>query len=158
MIAHPADLRVEFLHASGWLFSRDDHIPTRQVNVIGQCHRHTLRGIGHSCDGLAHKISLNAGFHSARKCNDFVPYFENSRSNAPGIAAEIPRVIQLRSDHVLNRESAILQVAVAAHVHFFEVLEQGTSLVPGHVRRGVDHVVTQQRADGNELDVRHVEA
>ena len=85
------------------------------------------------------------------------PTLKTPGSNAPGIASEIPRFIQLRSDDVLDREPAILQVAVAAHVHFFEVLKQGTALVPGHVCRCIDHVIPQQRADGNELDVGHFE-
>ena len=156
LIAHPADLRVEFLHAFRLVVFPDNHVPAGQINVIVNVIV-TLWGDRPSRWIVRPRKFQQSRFHAARKCNDFVPHFEDPGSNAPGVASEIPRLIQLRSDDVLDREPAILQVAVAAHVHFFEVLEQGTALVPGHVRRCIDHVIPQQRADGNELDVGHFE-
>ena len=61
------------------------------------------------------------------------------------------------ADDVLNGEAAVLQIAVAADVHFFQVAEQGAAFVPRHIHRSFHHIVAQQRADWNEFDVRNVE-
>ena len=65
--------------------------------------------------------------------------------------------VRLRTDDVLDREAAVLKVAVRANMHRFQMIEQCSAPVPRGVLRPVHHVVPVQGADGDEFDVGDVQ-
>ena len=100
LITQPADLRVEFLHALpvGCFHARACRLER------GRCHR--FKVMVTLCGGKAllreswpTKISLMLDFIPLGKAIISISHFENTRSHAAGIAAEVSRVVQLRSDH-----------------------------------------------------------
>ena len=51
----------------------------------------------------------------------------------------------MRTDDVLHRQTEINEVAPRAYIHMFQCVEQGGSVIPGHVLALVDDVVAVQR-------------
>ena len=60
-------------------------------------------------------------------------------------------------DHPLHGEAAIDEVAVRGDVHVLEVIQQRRTLVPGHVQRTLDDVLTVNGRDRDECDVGDLE-
>ncbi len=73
--------------------------------------------------------------------------------DAAGVAAVLDPAVELRSDHVLDREPGVDEVVVARGVHRLEMAQQRMALIPRHVLAPVDDVVTGECAHREERDV-----
>ena len=67
--------------------------------------------------------------------------------------ARVASEIERGADHVLHGKSHVRQVVVIAYVDRLQVVQQARSVEPGRTRAPLHHVVAQQRADRNEVQV-----
>ena len=99
---------------------------------------------------------FDAGGEAGGEGEDLVAGFEDAAGDAAGIAAEVVVGGEVGADDVLDGEAGVDVVGVGADVNGFEVVEEGGSLVPGHVGGFVDDVVAFEGGDGDEGDVDEV--
>ena len=156
-LAQPADARIEFRHRLRAVLGAHQHVPPGDVDVLAQGHGHAHGRERPFHRLVAHEDGLHGRTGARRQREHLVPGLEYPGRHPARVAAEVPGFVALGADDHLDREPAILQVAVARDMHVFEVLEQGGPAVPGHGLRAVHHVVPPQRGDGDELDVRDVQ-
>src|ERR1700761_6951508 len=67
------------------------------------------------------------------------------------------KLILVRTDHGLYRESGIDMVLVAADVNAFQRVQQTAAIVPWHIFGAVYHVITVQRADRDIANVGNIQ-
>src|SRR5207253_1004833 len=66
--------------------------------------------------------------------------------------------IKVWPHHVLDRKSKVDQVPVTPDIDVLQIFEDGLPLIPGHVLAVVDNVLTLQRTDRDEPEIRDPEA
>src|SRR5207245_9459923 len=60
--------------------------------------------------------------------------------------------------HPLDRQTKSIQVPITGDVYRLKVAEEGRPLIPGHVFRKINDVISEERAQGGKLDSFDVEA
>ena len=82
-----------------------------------------------------------------RKNGHFLAFHEAAALYAPGIAPVIMQLLRLRTDHVLDLETGLVTLGSGNHRHVLEIAQQRWTIVPAHVGRAVNDIITSQCGD-----------
>ena len=157
-VREPADHRLNILGNFRRVVGLGDGVATGNIDLVLQRHHHRHRGeslgefAGRALDGF------DARGQAGGLRDDRVARLENSARHATGKATEIVVLIGVGPDHGLDRETGVDVIHVAADVNSLQRVEQRAALVPRHLGRTIDDVVSVQRRDGNKLDVGNLQA
>jgi hypothetical protein len=135
-----------------------DDVAARDVELVLEPHGHRHRREGLPDVPLGPVDGRDAAARARREHDHLVAGSQHAAGDLARVAAVVVVGGVAGADHVLDGEADVDEVAVRGHVHVLEVVEQRRALVPGHVRRAVDHVVAFERADRDQRDVGDLEA
>ena len=78
-------------------------------------------------------------------------YFITFTYDAGGDGSAITPEIQIGAIHILHREPEVIEIPVSGNFDVFQQPHQGSSLIPGRVFTGINHVVTVQCGNRDEV-------
>ncbi len=133
-------------------------LPRLDVDVIRQAQRHGHRRKGLLDLALERVDRGDRRVLSARQHDHLVARSHHSAGELARVGAVVRHAARRWTDHPLDGEAHVDQVAVGGDVDVLEVVEQRRPLIPGHRLRAIDHVVAEQRRDRDERHVGHLQA
>src|SRR5574344_2859145 len=148
----PADIECEILSHLGLTFiSPYQHIATRNVNIIFQPDRDTERG--RSLSQLIGSLidANNRTFKARRQYSDPISDMDSATRHPPCISPIIRKLTTDRANDILHWETEILTSRFVRYGDRLEIPQQWLPLVPRHIRRGIDHIITQLGTNGDKL-------
>ncbi len=123
-LAHPADLGGELARDEGRPVGVGQHVAAADVDVVLEPDRDRLAGDR----SLERPVELldrgDARAAPGRQHDDLVAGTPDPACDLAGVAAVVVVVVGHRTDHPLDREAPVLEVAVARDLDRLEVLEQ----------------------------------
>ena len=134
LAGEPADHGFDVLLDLWWIVFFDDHIAARDVNFIGESDADRLRRVGFIFFAVGRVDGFDVCRKSGRQHRHAIARFEDTASDATGVATEVVPFVTHRTNHPLHREAGIDVIFFAADVDIFQMVEQRWALIPRHVR------------------------
>ena len=134
-----------------------EHLAPADIQLIfqGERDRHGRHGPG--------QIPVKGGdaFYpagsSGGKSDDAIPRPHRTGSNLSGKAAVVKLRASFHANHALDRKTEGSTRDIMFERHGLQIFKQRGAFIPRHVQAAVDHVVSQQRADRDDVEIGNVE-
>ena len=150
----PADHGFDILADDGGIVRFHQGIATRDIDFLGESDANGLRGEGFFFFTIWAVDGFDMGLKTGGQNGDFIAGFENTASDAPGVATEIMPLITHRADDPLHGEAGIDVVFLPADIDGLEVIEEGGAFIPRHFFRAIHDVVA---IEGGDRDIRDLD-
>ena len=129
------------------------HFAARHIDLILQCQGHRLRWESIIQFPVISHDTLHLRCFSGRKRHHRIPFANDTGCNFTTESSEI----QIRTKHILNRETEIRKIMVIINMNRFKEIEQRNPLVPRSTFRLIHHIIPIQCRKWNTVNVRNTQ-